>query len=158
MTIVLSERTEETVRIYFEQAKQPFIKENLPQKAKSVEEALDDYRRSLLPGATSFGRTVTVDGKYIGDVWCYCIDNDGDPNAMLSFCVFDMTYLNKGIATDAVELFINEVHNRYAISNIGAFTFSDNYASQRVLEKNGFALIEKFIEDGRESRYYQYSF
>ena len=158
MTIVLSERTEETVRIYFEQSKQSFIKKNLPQKAKSVEEALDDYRRSLLPGATSFGRTIEADGKYVGDVWCYCIDNDGDPNAMLSFCVFDMAYLNKGIATSAVELFLNEVQRKYEISSIGAFTFADNLASRKVLEKCGFVLVEVFVEDGRESRYYQYTF
>ncbi|MBQ7669109.1 MAG: GNAT family N-acetyltransferase [Clostridia bacterium] len=158
MTIVLSERTEETVRIYFENAKQPFVKENLPQKAKSVEEALDDYRKTLLPGAASFGRTITVDGKYVGDVWCYCIDKSGDPNAMLSFCIFDGAYLNKGIATKAVGLFINEVHNKYDIGSIGAFAFSDNHASQRVLEKNGFVLAEEFVEDGRKSKYYQYTF
>ena len=35
----------------------------------------------------------------------------------------------------------------------GAFTFADNKASIRVLEKNGFAVQESFVEDGRESVY-----
>ncbi len=64
--IVLGERTEETVRIYFEKAKQPVIKAMLPQKAQTVEEALEDYKETLLPSATSFGRTIVVDGKYVG--------------------------------------------------------------------------------------------
>ena len=42
--IALGERTEETVRIYFEKAKQPEIKAMLPQKDQTVEEALTDYR------------------------------------------------------------------------------------------------------------------
>ena len=158
MTIVLSERTAKTVRIYFEQSKQDYIKENLPQKAKSVEEALDDFRMMLLPGASSFGLTVEADGKYIGDVWCYGIDKSGDPNAMLSFCIFDRAYLNRGVATSVVELFLEEVRKKFGIENVGAFTFSDNFASQRVLEKNGFVLVEEFVEDGRESKYYQYTF
>ena len=84
--IVLGERTEETVRIYFEKAKQPEIKAMLPQKAQTVEEALEDYKETLLPSATSFGRTIVVDGKYVGDVWCYCIDKEDTPNAMLRNC------------------------------------------------------------------------
>ncbi len=43
--IVLGERTEETVRIYFEKAKQPVIKAMLPQKAQTVEEALEDFKK-----------------------------------------------------------------------------------------------------------------
>ena len=83
--IVLGERTEETVRVYFEKANQPEIKAMLPQKAQTVEEALEDYKETLLPSATSFGRTIVVDGKYVGDVWCYCIDKEDTPNAMLSY-------------------------------------------------------------------------
>lgn len=58
--IVLGERTEETVRVYFEKAKQPEIKAMLPQKAQTVEEALEDYKETLLPSATSFGRTIIL--------------------------------------------------------------------------------------------------
>ena len=38
---------------------------------------------------------------------------------------------------------------------MGAFTFSDNVASIRVLEKNGFQLKEEFVEDGRASGYFR---
>ncbi len=42
---------------------------------------------------------------------------------------------------------------RFSLRSVGAFTFADNKASIRVLEKNGFAVQESFVEDGRESVY-----
>ena len=81
MNVILGNRTAETVRIYFDKAQNPVIKTMLPQKATTVEEALQDYEDTLLPGASSYGRTVWADGFYVGDIWCYCIDPDEDPNA-----------------------------------------------------------------------------
>ncbi len=153
--IALGDRTEQTVTLYFTKAQQPMIQSNLPQKAKTVEEALQDYRNTLLPDATSYGRTIIVNDRYVGDVWCYCIDKTKTPNAMLSYCVFDPSYWNKGIASAAVSLFLSEVKERYAIHTVGAFTFSDNSASIKVLEKNGFSCVEEFYEDKRRSQFFQ---
>ena len=155
--ILLGDRTEETVRIYFEKAQQPEIKTMLPQKAESIEEAVSEFYKTLLPDSTSYGRTIIVDNRYIGDVWCYCIDKSDTPNAMLSFCIFEKTYWCKGIASEAVSLFLKMVHKKYEIETVGAFTFSDNIASQRVLEKNNFRLFEEFVEAGKVSKFYQLS-
>ena len=156
--ICLGTRTAETVSTYFEKANQPEIKAVLPQKAQSVEEALADYRETLLPNASSYGRTIIANGNYIGDIWCYCIDADEEPNAMLSYCIFEKAYWSQGIATVAVAMFLKEVRTKYALNTVGAFTFSDNLASIRVLEKNGFTELEEFSEDGRDSKYFQYKF
>lgn len=156
--LLLGERSETTVRIYFERAQDTMIKKVLPQKAQTVEEALRDYRETLLPGAKSFGKTILVDGKYIGDIWCYGIDKDDEPNAMLSYCIFDRSYWSQGIATEAVSLFLEEVKRKYALQTIGAFTFSDHIASIKVLKKNGFSWLEEFTENGRKSSYFQYRF
>ena len=155
--IRLGDRTAETVRIYFEKAQQPEIKAVLPQKARTVEEALADFRATLLPNAASYGRTIIADGQYIGDIWCYCMDINEEPNAMLSYCIFEKAYWSQGIASKAVEIFLKEVRVKFALRTIGAFTFSDNLASVRVLEKNGFTEMEEFSEDGRDSKYFQYS-
>ena len=80
MMITLRNRTADTVRTYFEKADRPEIKRFLPQKAKTVEEALADYEKTLKPGASSYGRTIYADDQYIGDVWCYCIDQNEEPN------------------------------------------------------------------------------
>ena len=157
MAVKLKDRTESTVRLYYERSRQPEIKTMLPQKAESVEEAISDYQKTLLPGSTSFGRTIYYNDEYIGDIWCYCIDKAETPNAMLSYCIFEKTCWNKGIASEAVALFLKEVLNKYGIRTIGAFTFSVNPASQRVLEKNGFQFVEEFEEDGTMSKYYQKS-
>ena len=154
----LGDRTAETVRLYFEKANQPEIKAVLPQKAQTAEEALEDYRKTLLPNARSYGKTVITDGRYIGDIWCYCIDVHEQPNAMLSFCIFEKAYWSRGIATKAVAMFLKEVRAKYELGTIGAFAFSENVASIRVLEKNGFAALEEFSEDGRDSRYFQYTY
>ena len=61
MVITLEKRTADSVRTYFEKADRPEIKQVLPQKAKTVEEALEDYELTLLPNAESFGQTVYVD-------------------------------------------------------------------------------------------------
>ena len=53
MIITLETRTADSVRTYFEKANRPEIKQVLPQKAKTVEEALADYEETLLTNATS---------------------------------------------------------------------------------------------------------
>lgn len=156
MNICLGNRTADTVRIYFEKAKQPEIKAVLPQKAQTVEEALEDYRETLLANAKSCGKIIIADGNYIGDIWCYCIDENEEPNAMLSFCIFEKEYWSRGIATEAVALFLQEIKTKYELNTIGAFSFADNFASIRVLEKNGFTVLEEFSEEGRDSKYLQY--
>ncbi len=158
MDIRLGTRTAETVEIYFEKAQNPAIKAALPQKAKTLDEALADYEQTLLPGTTSYGRTILADGVYIGDIWCYCMDKSEEPNAMLSYCIFEESYWSKGIASKAVELFLDEVQEKFVLRSIGAFTFSENIASIRVLEKNGFVLKEEFVEDGKSSKYFQYDY
>ena len=155
MVITLGERTAETVRIYFEKANRPEIKKVLPQKAKTVEEALADYEKTRLPGATSFGQTILADGRYVGDIWCYCIDMEDEPNCMVSFCIFEMESWSKGIATAALKLFIEAIRAKYGVKTIGAFTYANNLASISVLEKNGFSVMEEFEENGVLSKYLQ---
>ena len=155
MIVTLEKRTADSVRTYFDKANRPEIKQVLPQKAKTLEEALADYEQTLLPNAESFGQTVYVDGKYVGDVWCYCMDMDEEPNCMLSFCIFEREYWSRGIATAAVKMFIRNICARFHVKTIGAFAFANNRASIRVLEKNGFVVMEEFEEDGVLSKYLQ---
>ena len=105
MKIELRERTAGHVRIYFEQTQDEQIERMLPRSVESLEQALANFEATLLPGAASFGRTIYADGRYIGDVWCYCIDCEQSPNAMLSYCIFDKALWGKGAATEAVGLF-----------------------------------------------------
>ena len=155
MDIILASRTAETAAIYFERTNHETFRKVLPQKARSVEEAVADFEKSQLPGAASFGRAIRADGAYVGDVWCYCIDPAGTPGAMVSYCVFEQTLWGQGIASQALAMFLLEITRKYRLKTVGAFTFSGNLPSIQVLEKNGFKLVEEFAEGDMLSRYYQ---
>ena len=153
MKVELRERTEETVRIYFETVRRQGLDRTLPQRAKTAEEAVEDYRQTLLPGAKSYGRTLWGGGTYAGDVWGYAMDEGGEPQAMVSYCVFE-EYQGKGVAAEGVSLFLKDTDGRYGCKSYGAFVYLDNIPSVRVLEKCGFRLMEE-IEEGRLSGYFQ---
>ena len=155
MEITLGERTEETVAIYHARSRQDEICRFLPQQERTLQEALEDYRKTLLPDSTSYGRTILFNRRYVGDIWCYGIHTEEEPDAMLSYCVFEKSCLNCGVATEAVKLFLGETAQRFGLKTIGAFVYEANAASIRVLEKSGFQMIERFTEDGVVSRYYQ---
>lgn len=155
MQILLKDRNETHVRTYFARTRDPEIMAMLPQTAETVEQAVADFQKTLQPGASSYGRTIYADGQYVGDIWCYCIDPQEEPNAMLSYCVFEKALWGRGIAAEAVESFLKEIVPRFGLKTVGAFAYCENKASQRVLEKNGFAKVEEFAEDGLLSAYYQ---
>ena len=76
MRIELRERTEENVRTYFARTRDPAIQAVLPQASRTVEQALEAYRKSLAPGSASYGRTIWAEGTYVGDIWCYGIHQE----------------------------------------------------------------------------------
>ncbi len=154
MPIELRDRTTDTVITYFRATRDPEVRKYLPQKATTEIEALADFEKTQQPGATSYGRTIYMDGNYIGDVWCYCIQQD-EPNAMISYCIFNKGYWCKDIATEALRLFLAEIAERFGLKSVGAFTYSANESSIKVLLKNGFSDAGTFVEDGIESKYFQ---
>ncbi len=155
MKITLDTRTAAHVSTYWKRTQDTEIKTLIPSSAQSEEQALAMFEESQLPGARSYGRVILADSQYIGDIWCYCIDEVEDRSAMLSYCIFEKDLWGKGIATEAAALFLNEVFSRYDIEKIGAFTYSANIPSIRILEKCGFTCLEEWEEDGILSRYYE---
>lgn len=155
MNIELRKRTKQHVRIYHERTQDPEIRQHLPKTVVSLEQAMQNYENTLKPDATSYGATIYVDGSYVGDVWCYGMDPSGTPQAMVSYCIFEKSCWGRGIMTRVLSLFLEDCTSRFGITCFGAFVFSSNTASIRVLEKNGFTPKETFQEDGVQSFYYQ---
>lgn len=84
------------------------------------------------------------------------MDREGDSNGMVSYCVFESELWGRGIASQALALFLAELRERFPwLKTLGAFAFCRNLTSIRVLEKNDFRLVERFTEDGVESAYFQ---
>lgn len=160
--LTLRERREEHVAAFFDAvSKDPLCQRFLPQAAKTLDQALAAYRDSLLPTATSFGRTIHIrpegerEERYVGDVWAYSIDPtapEAQPQAMVRLCVFDKSARGKGVASRALQLFLEGLMLKFSITRVGAFSFRDNIACVRVLAKNGFSLQGAVPPD---SGYYQ---
>lgn len=156
MTAVeLRGRTAEHVRVFWEKTQDAEIKRLFPGGASSVEEALRWFQEAEMPNAASYGRTIFADGCYVGDIWCFGFEGEPATAGMLSFVVFEKTQWGRGIASEAVRLFLRDISERYSLDRLGAFVYSDNAASLRVLEKNGFVRQETFEEHGRESGYWE---
>ena len=155
MNIELRKRTADHVRVYFERTQDPEIQQSLPGTVTSIQQALANFVATQNPNSTSYGCTIYVDRGYVGDVWCYGIDVAQIPQSMISYCIFDKCYWGKGVMSRALGLFLSEISNRYGISHIGAFSFSENTASIRVLEKNDFCVKDTFLENGVKSVYLQ---
>ena len=155
MSIELNQRTKEHVVTFWQKTQDEEIQKLFPFSSQSLEQALELYEESLKDGALSYGKVIYYDGKYIGDVWCYCIDEVKEKMAMLSIVIFDKELWGKGIATVATKDFIKEVFRKYDIEKIGAFTYAFNNGSIGLLQKAGFTKVETFMEDGVESIYFQ---
>lgn len=154
MDITLCKRTQEHVEIFWRKVQDEEIQRLFPVTIRSLEEALALFAESVGEDADSFGKVIYFDGEYVGDVWCYAIDNH-EKVAMLSIVIFAKEHWRKGIATKAARIFIEEVFAKFNLNKIGAFTFANNHGSSALLRKVGFSEIESFEENGIESQYFE---
>lgn len=153
--MILKTRMKEHVITFWDKTQDEEIKNLFPFSIQSLEEALRLFGESLKEGATSYGKVIYYENRYVGDVWCYCIDEDDEKMAMLSIVIFEKKLWGKGIGVEATKIFINEVFNKFNIDKIGAFTYAYNLGSIGLLKKVGFKEIETFTEDGIESKYFE---
>lgn len=79
---------------------------------------------------------IELDNKAVGNISVNKCDNDFI-SVYLGYYV-DSKYWNMGIASHAVHLMIDYLFSNTDVRRIYAEVFSDNRASSRVLEKNGF--------------------
>lgn len=155
LQINIRDRELNHVKRFWEASKDPELQKLFPFQDNTLEKAIEMYEESLQPDATSWGKTIYVKDRYIGDVWCYCIDESVEKSCFLSIVIFDKDYWNKGIGVKVLQDFSRLIAQRYAINKICAFTYKYNVASIRTLEKVGFKCIEEFEEEGMASLYYE---
>jgi RimJ/RimL family protein N-acetyltransferase len=98
--LLLKPRTLEHVKIFWEKSQDEEIERLFPFNRGTLSDAIKLYEKSLKPSGRSFGEVIYMDDKYIGDVWCYGIDEAGEKQAFVSIVIFDKTYWDKGIGKD----------------------------------------------------------
>lgn len=155
MEIELRNRTQEHVITFWSNTQDEELKRLFPFSVDSLEESLVLFNESLKADAQSFGKVIYVNRKYIGDIWCYGIDEKEEKMAMLSIVIFDKDFWGKGIATKAATEFADEVFSKYEIEKLGAFVYLDNLGSIGLLKKAGFREMEEFVEDTETELSYQ---
>lgn len=158
MNVELRNRTWEHVTLFWNKTQDDEIQRWFPTSVGTVEEALSLFEESLRADALSFGKVIYYGEKYIGDIWCYGIDENEEKMAMLSIVIFDKSLWGQGVATAATVLFIREVFSKYQIEKIGAFTYSNNYRTIGLLRKTGFVEVQEFLEDEVQSKYFEMRF
>jgi len=153
--LLLKPRALYHVKTFWEKSQNEEIERLFPFNRGALSDAIKLYEDSLKPGARSYGKIISVDDKYIGDVWCYGIDEAVEKLAFVSIVIFDKTYWGKGIGKNVLKQFCELIFDRYDVTKLCAFTYKHNEGSTRVLESSGFKMIEEFEEDGVLSYYYE---
>ncbi|WP_105614328.1 GNAT family N-acetyltransferase [Vallitalea okinawensis] len=157
LNINLRARELDHVKRFWQESQDEDLQRLFPFQKQTLEEAIELFYQSLQPEAKSYGETIYVDDCYIGDVWCYCIDEKNEKSCFLSIVIFDKAFWKKGIGAKVLHDFNQLIIKRYDINKICAFTYKFNTASIMTLEKVGFKCIEEFEEDGVASLYYEYN-
>ena len=88
-------------------------------------------------GQTGIYRAILNDGKIVGNISVVKKKDIRQKDSELGYYL-DKDFCSRGIMTEAVRQILLLSFNRLDIIRISAYTFAENIASQRVLEKNGF--------------------
>ena len=88
-------------------------------------------------GQTGIYRAILNDGKIVGNISVVKKKDIRKKDSELGYYL-GKEFCSRGIMTEAVRQILLLSFNRLDIIRISAYTFAENIASQRVLEKNGF--------------------
>lgn len=88
-------------------------------------------------GQTGIYRAILNDGKIVGNISVVKKKDIRQKDSELGYYL-DKDFCSRGIMTEAVRQILLLSFKQLDIIRISAYTFAENIASQRVLEKNGF--------------------
>lgn len=148
-------RNLDNVKVFWEKSKDEELGRLFPFMNNSLEEAIKLYEESIQPEAKSFGQVIYADDEYIGDVWCYGIDDTEEKSAFISIVIFNKDFWGQGIGKYVLEEFSEITFNRYSVNKLCAFTYKSNVRSIAALENADFVKIEEFEEEGIASWYFE---
>ena len=119
---------------------------------KSMEEAVAMYEKYMKPGGeTRFRVLIEKDGEPMGTIGMYLYTEE-HKRAEMGYDLMK-EHWGKGYITEAVGAMVSYGFNELGLERIEATVDSENGASARVLEKNGFkhegTLRRRFYHDGK---------
>ena len=134
----------------FEKENREYFERNLPPRPGNYfdPEGFKEITRELLTEQTN--RDVYMhlirdsQGAMVGRINLSVLEND-QKTAELGYKIGE-NYTNLGYANEAVKIVLEKAFNIYGLNRIIAGTATDNFASNKVLIKNGF-IFSKIIEN-----------
>ena len=126
----------------------------------SIEAEIEDIRRSVAGEQRTHMLVVEEDANPIG--WCqwyllrdypeYEADVDGQPGDVgIDYAIGDPTRTGCGLGTQLIALLIGEIRQLHPGAGIVADPDATNMASRRILEKNGFRLVDERVVPSDET-------
>ena len=132
----------------FEDANKAFFEKTLPPRPdaynqfESFSKVIDGFIDEQANGICSMYVIRDVNGQMVGRINLHIEETSDFKKAELGYRIAEQAQGN-GYASEAVKLTLLEAFESLGIDIVEAGTSTKNIGSQKVLEKNGFKLIEK---------------
>jgi len=108
-----------------------------------TEEDAESFINYSIETKTEIIFAIDVDGSAVGAIGLHLKDDVYKNNGEIGYWI-GVEYHGKGIVTQAISQIVDIAFNKYNLLRVYAEVFSNNPASARVLEKNGFTLEATF--------------
>jgi RimJ/RimL family protein N-acetyltransferase len=128
--IRLRDVTAEDLSVFYEHQRDPEATRMAAFESRDRDAFMAHWNRIVADPAL-IARTVTVDGRVAGNVVCF----DQGGQRLVGYWI-GREYWGRGVATRALSLLVDEVHERPLYAHVA----TTNPASRRVLEKCGFTM------------------
>ena len=119
------------IEVFYEHQADPAAAAMAAFPARDRAAHFDHWNKRVLGNPVGIVRTVVVDGAVAGNIVSWI---DPELGRLLGYWI-GREFWGRGIATEAVRLYLSEVRDR----PLHAFVAANNVGSRRVLENSGFA-------------------
>jgi RimJ/RimL family protein N-acetyltransferase len=135
----LRDATHDDLPIFYEHQRDPVASEMAAFASRDLDAFMEHWTTRILGDETGVAKTVLVDGRVAGNI--HGFEHDG--RREVGYWI-GREFWGRGVATRALAAFLAEVTERPLYAGVA----KHNVASIRVLEKNGFVVVDEPGEPG----------
>jgi RimJ/RimL family protein N-acetyltransferase len=135
----LRDATHDDLPIFYEHQRDPVASEMAAFASRDLDAFMEHWTTRILGDETGVAKTVLVDGQVAGNVLGFEHDGRREVGYWIG-----REFWGRGVATRALGAFLAEVTERPLYAGVA----KHNVASVRVLEKNGFVVVDEPGEPG----------
>ena len=137
----LRDATHDDLPIFFEHQRDPVACEMAAFGSRDLDAFMEHWTTRILGDDSGVAKTVLVDGRVAGNVLAF----DHDARREIGYWI-GREFWGRGVATRALAVFLAEITERPLYAGVA----KHNVASVRVLEKNGFVVVDEPVEPAED--------